>query len=225
MTRHAFGLHLILALVCLLGAGTLGQAQVQYKLDMYPDVGNEGFNNSFDTDIEDNWVANSFQVVDGGTRLVSIEIINSSALNNQPATVLIYSASDPMDPTSLTAILQTTNTTLTAPATTTLTITLDTPVDLNVDDIFYAAILMPAVPGNLFPFRLDFVFQHPELSPPFLGRSFFDVGPMIGVHQGGTFDPTMLPPNPTAMGATHPVVDMAQDPGNLVLRVNAIQTP
>jgi hypothetical protein len=218
-------LALALSVACLLSAGTLGQAQVQYKLDMYPDVGTELFNNSFGPETEDNWVANSFQVVDGGTRLVSIEIINGQPLSNQPATVLIYSASDPMDPTSLTDILQSTDTTLTAAAGTTLTILLDTPVDLNVDDIFYAAILLPTVPGTLFPFHLDFVFMHPELSPPFLGRSFFDVGPMIDVHQGGAFDPTMLPPNPTAMGANHPVVDMAQDPGNLVLRVNAIQTP
>jgi hypothetical protein len=103
------------------------------------------------------------------------------------------------------------------------TITLDSPVDLAVGDIFYAALLVPQNPGNVYPFSSDHFYTGEDgLSPPVtpLGRSFFDVGPQQGAPYN--LDQTG---NLTVLGNAHPVVGFAQDPGNLVLRVNASVTP
>src|SRR5262249_60404849 len=72
---------------------------------------------------------------------------------------------------------------------------------------------MRGVPGNQFPFNED-------LDNP-LGRSWFDVGPT----QGGAYNVNNTT-NARVFGATnHPVVPGGvQDPGNLMLRVNATGT-
>ena len=182
---------------------------IQYRWDTLPAT--ERFNNSATVEPEDNWVANAFEVVDGGTRLLSIEYPLGETFINQPVTAVIYQGNDISDPSGLVRI-QTTETTITGTAGTNATIVLDDPVDLNVGDVFYAAILIRDVPGNLFP------FFNQGTSP--LGHSFFDVGP----EQSAPYDLDMTG-NATVLGGNHPVVGLAQSPGNLFLRVNATNTP
>jgi hypothetical protein len=201
--------------------GTTARADIVYQVDSWPPPGNyEVFNNSFTTETEDNWVANSFQIVPGGTRLTSVSFLAGDNLTNKPAFVAIYLGSSLTDPHAGGGLVRiaTTSTTLTTTSGNFATINLATPVDLNVGQIFYAALLIPSVPGSSFPFASDFNFT-PNPPPP-LGRSFFDVGPTMGAPYN--LDNTQ---NATVLGGSHPVVDTAQDPGNLVLRVNATETP
>jgi hypothetical protein len=215
------GLRLIAVVAVLLGAGTIALADAVYQDDMWPPPppdNYEIFNNSETTETEDNWVANSFQVVPEGTRLMSITFQLSARLTNQPVSAVIYMGADLYDPSAGGGLVRiaTTNVTLTSTGGP-VTIPLDNPVDLNEGDIFYAALLMPSIPGNVFPFTMDYDFTNPGLSPPFLGQSFFDVGP----NQGDPYDLDMTQ-NATVAGGIHPVVMMAQDAGNFVIRVNAI---
>jgi hypothetical protein len=171
----------------------------------------ERFNNSQTTETEDNWVANAFEVVDGGTRLLSIEYPLGETFIDQPLTAIIYLGADISDPSGLVRI-QTTETAITGVMGSNATIMLDDPVDLNVGDVFYAAILIRNVTGNLFP------FYNQGISPQ--GHSFFDVGPK----QGAPYDLDVTD-NVTVLGGVHPVVTIAQGAGNLFLRVNATVTP
>ncbi len=182
---------------------------LQYRWDTQPAT--ERFNNSDTVETEDNWVANAFVVVDGGTRLLSIEYPLGETFVDQPMTAVIYMGTDISDPSGLVRI-QTTETTVTGAQGTNATIVLDQPVDLNVEDVFYAALLIRNVPGTLFP------FFNQGTNP--LGHSFFDVGPQ----QGAPYDLDMTD-NVTVLGGNHPVVFFAQSPGNLFLRVNATITP
>ncbi len=219
-----WGLRLVAVVAVLLGAGTIALAGSVYQDDMWPPPPPdqyEIFNNSEGTETEDNWVANSFQVVAEGTRLVSITFLLGQNVTNQPVSAVIYMGADLYDPSAGGGLVRiaTTNATLTASAGF-VTVPLDNPVDLNEGDIFYAALLMPSIPGSLFPFSMDYDFTNPGNSPPFLGQSFFDVGP----NQGDPYDLDMTQ-NATVAGGIHPVVGMAQDAGNFVIRVNATTTP
>jgi hypothetical protein len=63
-----------LAAWALLLGGARARADMIYQVDKWPPPTNdlyESFNNSATTETEDNWVANSYQAVAGGTRLTS----------------------------------------------------------------------------------------------------------------------------------------------------------
>jgi hypothetical protein len=200
----------------------VARAQVTYQIDGWPPAtGNyEIFNNSAGTETEDDWVANSFQAVAGGNRLNSLSFAVGNALTNRPVTIAIYTGTSLTNPSGLTRIVpSTTNVNVTAAAGAVQTIPFATPVDLPVGQIFYAAILMRGVPGNLFPFTNDHFTPGP--SPPFQMRSFFDVGPT----QGGSYNLDNTA-NATLLGGTHPVVGGGvQSAANLVLRINASAVP
>jgi hypothetical protein len=212
------------AWVLLLG-GARARANMIYQVDKWPPPNHdlyEVFNNSATTETEDNWGANSYQAVAGGTRLTSFTFLANN-MTNQRVSAVVYLGSSLTDPHAgggLTRV-ETTNTTVTAHAGTFVTITLDTPVDLPAGQIFYAALLLPSVSGATeAPFATDRDFNHPILSPPPLGRSFFDVGPTRGAPYN--LDNTG---HATVLGGRNPVVGVVQDPGNLVLRVNATASP
>lgn len=154
-------------------------------------------------------------MVSGGTRLLSIEYPLGETFTDQPVTAIIYQGSDISDPSAGGGLvrIQTTETTITGAAGSTVTIVLNKPVDLNVGDVFYAALLLPQIPGTLFP------FFNQGGTPQ--GHSFFDVGPT----QGAPYDLDMTQ-NARVNGATHPVVGAGvQSPGNTFIRVNATDTP
>jgi hypothetical protein len=197
-------------LTCLLVGVSSARADVVYQLD--DNTAQERFNNSETDETEDNWVANAFQVVAGGTRLLSIDLGLGENFNNNPVTVAIYMGTSVTDPSGLVRIA-TTDTTLTGAQGTLGNILLAAPVDLNEGDIFFAAVLLRNVPGTAFPFLNNTVNPH--------GQSFFDVGPQ----QGAPYDLDMTD-NVVVLGATHSVVGAnVQSPGNLILRVNATDTP
>jgi len=211
LQRDGIGIIKGTAVCALILGASIASAQVVYQWDT--GVFGERFNNSEGTETEDNWVANAFEVIDGGTELLSIDYVLGESFTDRPVTAVIYQGVDISDPSAGLTRIQTTDTTISGVRGAVVTITLDTPVDLNVGDVFYAALLIPGVTGNLFPFNNDTV------SPQ--GHSFFDVGPK----QGAPYDLDMTA-NATVNGATHPVVGpMVQSPGNTALRVNATATP
>jgi hypothetical protein len=170
------------------------------------------YNLSETDETEDNWITNAYTVVAGGTRLNSITLAVAETYTNRPVTLAIYSGSSLTDPTT-TVRIATTDTTFSSPPVL-VTIPLDTPVDLNEGDIFFAAVLLRAVPGTEFPFLI-------ATGAP-SGSSFFDVGPAQGAPKD-LDDNT----NATLNGGIHPVVgstavDVA---GNWILRVDATATP
>jgi hypothetical protein len=175
----------------------------------------ERFNNSQGVETEDNWVANAFTVVDGGTRLLSIELPVGDTFVNQSVSATIYQGADISDPSAGGGLvrIQTNDSTITTVLGTIVTLVFDPPVDLNVGDVFYASVLIPAVDGAHFPFYND--------GAMILGHSFFDVGPT----QGAPYDLDSTA-NATVNGATHPVVGAGvQAAGTTHLRVNATATP
>ena len=98
-------------------------------------------------------------VVSGGTRLQSISFLLGATLTNKPVTATIYTGSSLTNPqagTGLSRIVASTNTvSVSGAAGTFQTIPLASPVDLAVGQDFYAALLMPAVLGTVFPFTSD----------------------------------------------------------------------
>jgi hypothetical protein len=224
MKRFAFGLFTLAILVV---TPSPSRGGFVYQLDgMGPGsfVVHSGFNNSQTTETEDNFVTNSFQVETGGTRLLSFTFllgINPPPGNNESISAVLYKGASLTDPNAGGGLQRIAMTTTTLAASDAFpffqTITLDSPVDLAVGDIFYAALYVPQNPGNIFPFALDDFSATPV---PFLGRSFFDVGPQQGAPYN--LDQTG---NLTLMGQPHPVVGFATNVGNLVLRVNADVTP
>jgi hypothetical protein len=205
--------------------GTPGaQAQVVYKNESLPPPSgsHEIFNNSQGTETEDCWVANSFAVTAGGTRLVSITFLLGAALTNQSVTATIYtgtSLTNPQAGTGLSRVVATTNTvSVTGAAGSFQTIPLASPLDLLVGQDFYAAILIRGVLGSVFPFSSD-AGETPPVTP--LGHSFFDVGPT----QGAAYNLDVTT-NATLLGSTHPVVGSGvQSAGDAGIRVNAVPEP
>jgi hypothetical protein len=218
-TRHGVGVVALISIAC--GA----RADIVYQNENLPPLSaHEFFNNSQGTETEDSWVANAFQVVAGGTHITSFTFLvgETSAGANIPSLALtycLYTGTSLTSPAGLSRIAGSTNsTTLTNPAVNTfVTLNLATPIDLPVGQVFYAAMLAPGTPGNIFPFSSDFGQTG---GPPPLGRSFFDVGPT----QGAPYNLDVTT-NATVLGGSHPVVTQAQDPGNLALRVNAVPAP
>jgi hypothetical protein len=199
------------ALALLLLTGTFAHAQHFYTLD-WPQI----FNNSATpTDTQDDWVANSYTVTSSGMNIVSISIPIYDSFTNQTMTGLIYQGFDVADPTAGGGLLLKAQKDVTFTSPGIVTITFDTPVAFNSGDIFYAAVLMRAVPANKYPFYNDTSYVRSPI------RSFFDTGLTFG----GTYDINQLPDNSaniTPLGGTHPVVGPGvQDPGTLALWVNA----
>jgi hypothetical protein len=213
----------VCAVMALLLAATFAQAQtpIFYQWDW-----TENFNCSVSqSDTEDNWVANSFMAMGQGL-ITAIEIPIGDTLTNQSITGLIYQGASLTDPTAgggLMLMGQQTITQSTTPATI-VTITFDTPVQVTVGQAFYAAVLIPAVPPNVWPFFDATSSQSSGMSlgVTALGQSFFDVALTVG----GTYELNQLPANSaniTVFGGVHPVLGNApgdvQDPGNLALWV------
>ncbi len=199
--------------VALVLAVPSAQAQMVYRWDN--GTFTERFNNSEGTETEDNWVANAFTVVDGGTRLLSIELPVGDTFVNQAVTATIYLGADISDPSAGGGLVrvQSNDSTITTVLGTVVTLVFDPPVDMNVGDVFYASVLLPQVDGAHFPFYNDGALV--------LNHSFFDVGPT----QGAPYDLDMTQ-NATVNGGTHPVVHSGvQSAGTTHLRVNATATP
>jgi hypothetical protein len=224
--RRRFYLSLLGALAVMLLASASTHAQsTLYQLDW----GNLFNNCATDTDTEDNWVANSYAVNSAGTHIVSISLPLAGSyparegFTNQTISALIYKGADLNDPTAGggLVLLSQTDMKITSKFGDIVTLTLDNPVDLNPGDIFYAAVLMPGVPPDKYPFYIDVAGGGLNLGTNPLGRSFFDVGLTFG----GPYDVNQLPANSaniTVLGGTHPVLGSGiQSPGNLALWVNA----
>ena len=200
-------------LAALMVVGTVARADHLYRWDT--GVSTERFNNSEGVETEDNWVANAFEVVAAGTRLVSIQYTLGELFAVQPATLAVYQGIDISDPSAGGGLVRihTTETTITGIAGSDVNLAFDTPVDLQVGDVFYAAILIRGVTGAQFPFHNEGVLPQ--------GHSFFDIGPK----QGAPYDLDNTA-NATVLGAVHPLMAItAQSAGNLFLRVNATDTP
>ena len=203
--------------VLLLATLRPARADFTYALQSSGVVGSSGFNNSLGSEAEDDFVANSYTVVAGGTHLASVSFLaeGGSIPANQSATVAIYTGSSLTDPhagSGLTRVATGTAVLTAAPAgaPVSYSIPLAQPVDLPVGQVFYAGLLLPNVTS--FPF-ITWAFSTP------LNRSFFDVGPTLGAPYN--LDNTS---NLTVLGGTHPVVGAGvQSPGNLVL--SAVATP
>src|SRR6266849_6423723 len=115
------------AFAALMSHASVARAQVQYRWDN--GAFTERFNNSEGTETEDNWVANAFQVVDGGTHIVSIEFPIGETYTDLTVDAVIYQGFDLRDPTAGGGLvrLSTTETTITATQGSLVTITLETP--------------------------------------------------------------------------------------------------
>ena len=203
--RRTFDQSLWGVFIALLLTGTLAHAQGFYQNDWTGPINNS----AGDSDTQDNWVANSFTVRSGSTHIASITLPIADSFNNQPITALIYKGSDYVDPTAGLTLLSQTDTTFTSVAGTILTINLTNPLDLNVGDDFYAAVLIPGVPPLKYPFYVD---KNRDI-----GQSFFDVG----LTSGAAYDVNQGSANITPFGGTHPVVGNAVPAGTLALWVNA----
>jgi hypothetical protein len=218
--RRSFCLAVLSVLPALLFTGTSARAQTLYNLDWA-----RRFNNSIGTETEDNWVANSYRVRAGGTHIGAVSLPIGGNYTDQPISALIYQGYDLLDPTAGGGLilLSQTDTTITTKTGDLLTLTLDNPVDLSVGDIFYAAVLIPGVTGDYFPFYNDIAAASPSQSIPTVGtnpfaRSFFDAG----LAPGAPYDINQGSDNITVLGGTHPVLGPGiQTPGNLALWVNA----
>jgi hypothetical protein len=224
--RRSFYLGALGAFAVMLFTSTSARAQsALYQLDW----GNIFNNSAGSADTQDNWVANSYTVNSSGTHIVSIVLPMAGSYPdhegfvNQRITALIYKGADLNDPTAGGGLilLSQTDTTITTKFGDIVTITLNTPVDLNVDDVFYAAVLLRGVPADKYPFYSDVAGGGYNLGTTALGRSFFDVG----LTSGGAYDVNQLPANSTnvtVLGGSHPILGPGiQDLGNLALWVNA----
>jgi len=224
----ALGLVCAMAAWAALDSATPAYADFTYQVDGFPPPSGNffGFNNSAGSETEDDFVANSFQVVSGGTRLTSITFLTgftgdgSPLFNNTSITAAIYTGSSLTDPNAGGGLklISTTTVSVTDPGLDFITINLAAPVNLAVGQVFYAALLIRGVTGNMFPFVEDTDASDPSGPPLPLGRSFFDVGPTIG----GSYNLNNTS-NLTVLGGTNPVVGSGiQSAGNLVLRVNSV---
>jgi hypothetical protein len=214
--QRRFYLSILGAFLALLFASTCAEAQTVlgfYQLDWSGPVNNSAGS----TDTEDNWVANSYTARSGGTHLASITLPIADTFTNQPISALIYYGLDYTDPQAGPGLmlLSETDTTFSSTPGTLLTIKLTNPVDLNAGDNFYAAVLIPGVPANKYPFYIDTNRQ------PSIGQSFFDVG----LTSGAPYDINQGSANITPFGGNHPVVGTAVPAGTLALWVNATTSP
>src|SRR5258707_12675854 len=86
------------AFAALMGHASVARAQVPYRWDN--GAFTERFNDSEGVETEDNWVANAFQVVDGGTHVVSVEFPIGEAYANLTVDAVIYQGADLHDPSA-----------------------------------------------------------------------------------------------------------------------------
>lgn len=213
--QQSLGLSILGAFTALLLTSAFAHGQAYYRLEW-----NERFNNSAtSSDTQDNWVANSYTAsAASGANIVSVSLPIGDTFTDKPITALIYKGADLMDPTAGGGLMllgrKDTTFSSTAGAGTIVTVTFDTPIALNDGDVFYAAVLIPQVPADHFPFRSDTRVTS--------GRSFFDTGLTFG----GAYDVNQLPDNSaniTPLGGTHPVVGPGiQDAANLALWANGV---
>lgn len=170
---------------------------------------NTPFNNSSGNEPEDNFVANSFQVVPGGEKLTSITVLYGAPFNGFPSgpglppgtqvTAAIYTGSSLTDPTAGGGLQRIVASTTTVPLSATKTyipsafpppynnypvyqqtIQLAQPVVLQPGQIFYAALLIRNVPASVLPFfELAPLFMNPYPPGDIMDQSFFDVGPSM----------------------------------------------
>ena len=208
--------------VALLAAGRCAGATYTYSLAPNGGiVGSGGFNNSATSEVEDNFVANSFTVVPAGTQITSVSFLAApgSIPANQPAQVAIYLGSSLTDPHAGGGLIRVATGSATLAQQTpgppeNYTIDLAQPVTLPVGQVFYAGLLLPKVTPPSHPFEV-WAFTTP------LNRSFFDVGPTMGAAYN--LDNTA---NLTVLGGVHPVLGAGvTPPGNLVLSATAIPEP
>jgi hypothetical protein len=200
---------LTIAIVALGFTATLAHGQIFHALDW-----SERFNNSASTsDTQDCWVANSYSSTNGES-VLSITLPIGDSFTNQPITALIYQGFDLMDPTAgggLVLMAQKSTTLSGTPGI--VTITFDTPVTIPATGIYYAAVLLPAVAPNKYPFYNDANYVR--------SRSFFDTGLTFG----GPYDINQLPDNSaniTPLGGSHPIVGPGiQSAGTLALWVSS----
>jgi hypothetical protein len=222
--QASFYLSVLGALTAVMFTGTSARAQHLFQLDW-----GEFFNNSAtNTDIQDNWVANSFAISNADrTHVLSVSLPLADTFTNQPISALIYKGSDVNDPTAGggLVLMQRTDTTFSSILGTVITIPLDNPVDFSVGDVMYVAVMIPQVPADHFPFLLDIGTGSGLgglLQTQPLQRSFFDVG----LTYGGAWDVNQGSDNITVLGGTHPVVGPGvQDAGNLALWAYGTKAP
>jgi len=195
--------------------GTFARAQHFFQLDW-----GQLFNNTSNSDTEDNWVANSFPISNSDrTHVVSVTLPIGDTFTNQPISALIYLGQDLQDPTAGGGLVlkSRTDTTFNSTPGTIVTVTLDTPADFKVGDIVYVAVMIPGVPPTKFPFYSDTGTGSGLgglLKTTPLGRSFFDAATTIG----GTWDVNQGSDFITVLGGIHPILGAGiQDPGNLAL--------
>ncbi len=172
----------------------------------------QGFNNSFGTEVEDNWVANVF-TTNLATQLNSISLTVNSALNstNLPSpfiTAALYTGSPG---TGLTLVPGSVNTVaLNATSGQLVTVPFAVPQNMSAGQTFTAALLIKNVPGNVFPFQMA--------SSGTNTNSYWDVSSPIG--SVNTFD-LVAPHSPTLNGLNYPSNGPVNANGTTVIRVNA----
>ncbi|HLJ96909.1 MAG TPA: hypothetical protein VKU02_27340 [Gemmataceae bacterium] len=221
------GVRALCVCTALLFTGTFARAQTLYTLDWAGQ-----FNDSAGNEPEDNWVANSFRA-GSNSNIVSITFPIGATFTNQPISAYIYQGFSLTDPTAGGGIilLGETDTTFSATPGDTVTITLNPPVPVGTGNIFYAAVMIPGVAPNIYPWIEDIGAGQGSglgdaLNTNPLGRSFFDVGPgpFDSVNGAGSFNVNnQNPANITVFGGVHPLMGNApgdvQSPGNLALWV------
>lgn len=179
-----------------------------YQLDNGTPAGG-GWNNSSGTEVEDNWVANSFTAVADGTSITAVKWLAAADMTGSTAQVMIYAGSSLTSSARLTLLAASNEVILGSPVDGLYSI----PVAANVaeGDIFFGAVLIRNV--TAYPWYVD--------SADFLGRSFFDVGPTMS----GAYDinntSTAVP-----FGTAHPTIGPGSNsPNNVMVRVEAVPEP
>ena len=209
--RYVVALCAVAVLLC---AAAPAGADVVYSLN--PVSVTTGFNNSYSaSDTQDCWVANGFTAVAGGTAVNSVIFRTFSDLTGFSAQALIYAGSDQFNPQAgggLTLVAAGPVTALASGGQVDQVVPVS--AALTDGDVFFAAILIRGVPGNVYAFGED--TNQNSL------RSFFDVGPTDGT---GSYDINNTS-NATILGGTHPRIGGGvQSPGDLFLSVTATPEP
>jgi hypothetical protein len=202
------------ALTALALTGPFAHAQGFYQLDWSGPINNSAGT----TDTEDNWVSNSYTARSGATHIASISLPIADTFTNHPISAFIYLGNDYTNPQVGLTLLSETDMMFSSTPGTILTIKLSNPVDLNVGDNFYVAVLIPSVPPLTYPFYIDTSRTNAGGGAI---QSFFDVG----LTMGAPFDVNQGSANITPFGGMHPVVGMAVPAGTLALWVNASFSP
>jgi hypothetical protein len=203
------------AVTVLLLAVSPAGASVVYTLN--PVNVTTGFNNSYGaSDIQDCWVGVGYTAIAGGTLVDSVTFKNWSDLTGFSAQALIYTGSDQTNPQAgggLTLLAAGPVTALASGGQ--IDNIIPVSATLAPGQVFFAAILIRDVPGNVYAFAED-TGQNSL-------RSFFDVGPNDG--PGGNYNINNTS-TATILGGVHPRIGGGvQAAGDLFLSVNATPEP